>query len=74
MNGLFNDDSLRFLYEGFNLMLDFAESTNLVDVTIDGEHFTLTVATGVLSLLVFRLIVAFICLPWAYWRGGASDD
>lgn len=76
MDALFTQEQLDALIEGFTYIVDFAENTLLVDVTISGERFVLTIATAVLSAIVFRFIVGFLTLPWTEWRssGGESDD
>lgn len=76
MDALFTQEQLDALIEGFTYLVDFAENTLLVDVTISGERFVLTIATAVLSAIVFRFIVGFLALPWHEWRGsgGDSDD
>lgn len=76
MDALFTQEQLDALIEGFTYLVDFAENTLLVDVTISGERFVLTIATAVLSTIVFRFIVGFLTLPWHEWQGsgGDSDD
>lgn len=75
MDALFTQEQLDALIEGFTYIVDFAENTMLVDVFISGERFTLTIATAVLSAVVFSFIVNFLTLPWHEWRGsGGVDD
>lgn len=73
MDALFTQEQLDALIEGFTYIVDFAENTLLVDVTISGERFVLTIATAVLSAIVFRFIVGFLTLPWHEWRGSGGD-
>lgn len=73
MDALFTQEQFDALIEGFTYIVDFAENTLLVDVTISGERFALTVATAVLSAIVFRFIVGFLTLPWHEWRGSGGD-
>lgn len=74
MDGLFTQEQFEALIEGFTYIVDFADSTVLVDVTISGERFVLTIATAVLSAIVFRFIIGFLTLPWHDWRGSGGDD
>lgn len=74
MDALFTQEHFDALIEGFTYLVDFAENTLLVDVTISGERFVLTIATVVLSAIVFRFIVGFLTLPWHEWRGSGGDD
>lgn len=76
MDALFTQEQFNALTEGFTYIVDFAENTLLVDVTISGERFELSIATAVLSAIVFRFIVGFLTLPWVEWggSGGDSDD
>lgn len=74
MNALFTNEQLDALIEGFTFIVDFAEDTLLVDVTLSGERFTLTIATVVLSAIVFKFIIGFLTLPWHEWRGSGGED
>lgn len=74
MDGLFTQEQFEALIEGFTYIVDFADRTVLVDVTISGERFVLTIATAVLSAIVFRFIIGFLTLPWHDWRGSGGDD
>lgn len=74
MDALFTQEQLNALIEGFTYIVDFAEDTLLVDVTLSGERFTLTIATAVLSAFVFKLIIGFLTLPWAEWRSNGGDN
>lgn len=74
MDALFTQEQLNALITGFTYIVDFAENTILVDVTISGERFVLSVATAVLSAIVFRFIVGFLTLPWHEWHGSGGED